>query len=374
MLSALKNFGIAFAVAAVVFGVISSFATSYLVGVVEDVFARDTHEDFFSHTSTNVPKTDDTRTPGTASPTTVDDIKGESFNLLLVVTDDTKTGAEYPSDSAELDQLVKNGDIDPDKLGSLDFDFHYTTPLSIVLVRANKSGKIYNFTPMSTIMRVFSPSGDISLADYYARYGINGVVSKIPALTGVYVDKYVLIGLSSLAETVDEFGEITFNVPTDIYYDGNTYGSSDLLKEYENLTAKEKKSAEKPELVIESGVQTITGKDFAKLVQFKETSSATVASKASITVGCAKAYLSLVADTETEKLLEIFQKFSDNEWIESSLSKEWIDLNSGVIAAYRDFDRATQAYPSFFKSQTNDFGTTAFVIPNIAGAVAAFAD
>ena len=375
MLSAFKNFGIAFIIAAAVFALIASFATKYLVGVVEDMFAPATGglDDILVNTSTTEPKeTSEPTAEPTAAPTE-EIIKGESYNMLLVVVDDRKTDMDLPEDGTELDRMIKNGDIDEDELGVLGTEFHTSKPLSIVFIRANKEKKLYTFTPLSTIMRVWSPSGDISIADYYVRYGIDGLMRKIPALTGLNADKYVVAGITNLAKAADKIGYIEFNVPTDIYTDNVSFGSSDMLKEYESATS-DADSGSKPWIIIRGGVQNIDGDKLVKLMKFGETNSSTVASKASISVGCAKAYFALLSAKDTGSLQKILQDYTDNEWIKSNLTKDWFDANSGVIEAYADFDRVTLAYPASFKSQSNDYGTTVYVQPDISGGVAAFAD
>lgn len=379
MLSAFKNFGIAFLIAALIFGVIAFFATNYLDGVVSDIFSPSTNDlDNILHN--NPTKTATTDLPVTAPVTgtetaTEEEIKGESFNLLLVIVDDRNTELDYPDDAADLEQMIKNGDIDEEKLGVLGTDFHVARAVSTVLITADKEGKMYSFTPLSSIMRTFSGSGDIALGDFYAIYGIDGLLDKIPALTGINVDKYITVGISKLPEIADEFGSITFSVPSDVYNSENRYGSADLMREYENTTATtevDDVTKPKPTLVLESGVQTIDGKKLVPLMLFEETGSATVSAKSSIVAGCAKSYFVMIAETETAELQARLQKFTDNELVSTNITKDWIDSNSGVIEAYSDFDRITLTYPSSFKSQTTEFGTRVFVIPNISAAVSAF--
>lgn len=375
MLSAFKNFGITFLIAAIIFGLVAFFVTSVITDTVDGILSpggNDLDNILNNHPSTSVPPTSSTPTsaPGT-STATEEEILGESFDMLIVVSDTEPGGLAYPKDMDELQDLFESGKLVDNKLGVLSTTFKRSDAIAIILLRVDKENKSYSFTSLSSIMRVSTPAGDMLLGDLYTIYGLDFLKEKVSALTGVTVDKEVILGSSDISNIAAEFDGITFNVPVDIYYNGEVYGSTELLTEYENIK-KTDKTAKKPELILEAGVQFLSADDIPALFLFRESSSSTMSNKASMIVGCTKAYMSLVAKLEVEEMLEKFDIFVDNELITTNLTKNWIEDNSGIIAAYANFDHPTVAYPGTFKTLTDDFGTIVYVQPNITNALNIF--
>ncbi len=373
MLSAFKNFGLTFLIAAVVFGAIAFSVTGLLINTMDEILSPTGND--LDDILGEQPGTSDTTTPPTAVPPTASPteqpIEGESFNMLIVVSDTQPYGIPYPSNKSELQDLIEDGILNDEKVGLLSTNFRRADAVSMVLVRVDKDKRAYSFTALSSLMRASTPAGDMLLGDIYSVYGIDFLIGKIAALTGVTADKYVTVGSDDITAVAGEFEGITFNVPVDIYKAGEIYGTEELLREYEANKDSDKNAVE-PKLVLSVGVQQLTAENIPALLMFEETSSATVSSKASISAGLAKAYLALVTQLTPDDLLAKFDLFADNELISTNITKDWIEDNMGIIAAYKDFDHPTVQYPASFKTETDDFGTVIFVQPNISNAVSIF--
>ena len=56
------------------------------------------------------------------------------------------------------------------------------------------------------------------LSEIYGRYGLDVLLDKIYAITGVTIDHHALISMSDFPALIDELGGISYNVSTDMKY------------------------------------------------------------------------------------------------------------------------------------------------------------
>lgn len=264
MLSAFKNYAITFLIAAVIFSLIA-------FGVVQIVM--DSLSDSFFVTP-NDPENPDHPTVTTVPPETdpPEPLNGSSFNILLLGVDyaphryydydpdmmaalapetmEETTGEGETTDipqtvappaditvapetmappaeitvADETTAAIDTGVLMPD--GSLYFeggffseDYRTVQTDTIMLVRVDKERQQFTFTafPPETILTI--EGRRIMLRDVFAEYGLDFLLRKINAMTGLMIDRHVIVNVEQFPEIVDTLGGITYNVPCKMKYD-----------------------------------------------------------------------------------------------------------------------------------------------------------
>lgn len=245
MLSATKNFVLTFLIALIIFGLIAYM----LVGLVlNNLLGVDG---------------DDTNTPEDTVETPNDDGQGsigiqfgdggESFNILLVGTDYRPSEfVDYDPEMLELlygitkDEVVpvdppsdvkpNPGSVvsderfwSPDGLvaddGSLIFsggfytvDYRVIETDALVLLRADKERQQFTYTVFPTDVYVDMSGRYIKLSEIYGRYGLDILLNKVYAMTGIAIDNYAVVSMEDFPGLVDTLGGINYNVPCDMNY------------------------------------------------------------------------------------------------------------------------------------------------------------
>jgi len=88
----------------------------------------------------------------------------------------------------------------------------------------------------------------------YQKGGAEGVLEKVNKLTGLNLDKYMVISNNALVELVDEIGGVEFNVPINMDYDS---------------------SAQDLHIHLKKGLQTLDGEQAEGLVRFRKNNNYT---------------------------------------------------------------------------------------------------
>ncbi len=258
MLSALKNYAITFLIAAVIFSLVAFFVVQIVLDSLVGSFV--VTPDGGETAPVNPAET-------TNSPVTTEapaPLTGESFNILLIgvdyaptlflnyspelvealtpVTEPPETTAAPetaeavttlppetiapPADITVAPETtaVDTGLLMPD--GSLFFqggffadDFRAVQADTIMLVRVDKERSAFTFTAFPPEM-TFTVEGKQSLLrDALAEYGLDFLIRKINAITGLPVDRYAIVNLEQFPAIVDAMDGITFTVPCAMKYD-----------------------------------------------------------------------------------------------------------------------------------------------------------
>ncbi len=244
MLSATKNFVLTFVIAIIIFGLIAYM----LVGLVLNNLLGGDEETQAPEETTAEP---DQRPDGPVGVELTDN--GESFNILLIGTDfrpsefvdydpemleklygikaDEVTPTSPPADvkpkpgSVVSDKEYWSGDGIVAEDGSLIFgggfysvEYRLIETDALVLIRADKEREQFTFTVFPTDTYVEMSGQYVKLSEVYGRYGLQTLLNKVYAMTGVMIDNYAVVSMESFPALVDALGGISFNVPCDMNY------------------------------------------------------------------------------------------------------------------------------------------------------------
>jgi LCP family protein required for cell wall assembly len=178
---------------------------------------------------------------------------GESFNILLIGTDyrpsefvdydpemlerlygivnDEVTAVPPPSDiapkpgSVVSDEKYQSQDGIVADDGSLIFsggfysiDYRVIETDALVLLRADKEREQFTITVFPTEAYVDMNGRYFKLSEIYGRYGLEVLLDKIYAITGMTIDHHAVISMTDFPQLVDTLGGITYNVPFDMKY------------------------------------------------------------------------------------------------------------------------------------------------------------
>ena len=244
MLSATKNFVLTFIIALIVFGLIAYT----LVGLVlNNLLGIDGEETQPTEETTAEP---DSREDG---PIGIQRSGGESFNILLIGTDYRPSEfVDYDPEMLEKLYGIKKEDVTPSPTptdiqpnpstvisdkeywsgdgiladdGSLIFsdgfysvDYRLIETDALVLLRADKEREQFTFTVFPTDAYVDMSGKYVKLSEIYGRYGLETLLNKVYAMTGVIIDNYAVVSMEDFPRLVDALGGVNYNVPCDMKY------------------------------------------------------------------------------------------------------------------------------------------------------------
>lgn len=210
----LRNFGITFAISLVVLGVVAIFAARYVAGAVTDIF--NTNNKDISQILV---------TPEDTSAGDVDEndkfskeLEGETFTWLMVVYDKRTTvyGDYYPT-SSKLEKVEGAGE------GLLGKDYRLVEAKAIAVVHANVQTRDYVIMTIPTITKVETGTGDYTLGELYAVYGIDFLSEKVGTMIGLDIDYYTVMNAIDLPSLASSIGAVTCELPLPIGFDGKEY-------------------------------------------------------------------------------------------------------------------------------------------------------
>ena len=200
MLPSIKNFVIAFLIAATIFGTAAFFVTPWVadaLGGGEETTAPPERPG-----DGELPPEDPTQ--GTVNPV---DVEGDSFTVLLI-------GSDYQpdvfSDYRDLTNIT-------------DMDAAYENPRTysadtILLCRLDKEHghAVFTSIPSETIVTV--QGTDMQLGSLLQKYGASYIKSFVSAMTSLPIDYYVEMRIDAMIDIINAIGGVEYNVPEDMYY------------------------------------------------------------------------------------------------------------------------------------------------------------
>ena len=288
MLSATKNFVLTFIIALIVFGLIAYMLVGLVLNNLLGVGASETQ-----------PPEETTSEPEDNSdgPVGIQLSGGESFNILLIGTDyrpsefvdydpemleelygikqEAVTVIPPPSDVkpnpgsvvSDKEYWLSDGIVSSD--GSLIFDggfysvdYRVIETDALVLLRADKEREQFTLTVFPPDAYVDMSGKYVKLSEVYGRYGLETLLNKVYAMTGVMIDHYAVVSMEKFPDLVDALGGINFNVPCNMVYtdkaggidinlksgiqrlDGDSVLDVLMFKDYQNGGSREKTTAE----------------------------------------------------------------------------------------------------------------------------------
>ncbi len=266
MLSATKNFVLTFVIALAIFGLIAYMLVGLVLNNLLGVGASDTQPP--EETA------DDGGNEGPGSIGIQFGDGGDSFNILLIGTD-YRPSEFVDYDPAMLEKLygIKKAEVipieppsdvkpkpgsvvsdekfwSPDGLvaddGSLIFsggfysvDYRVIETDALILLRADKERGQFTYTVFPVDAYVDMNGRYIKLSEIYGLYGLDILLNKIYAMTGIAIDNHAVVSMESFPELIDTLGGITYNVPCDMKYVDYAGGINiDLKKGAQRLDGK----------------------------------------------------------------------------------------------------------------------------------------
>jgi len=316
MLSAFKNFGVTFLIAAIIFGVVAYFAVGFVLSTVDSIMENEKDE---LESIIHIP--DDGNEDGESNNEVVtpseEEIIGESFNFLVITTDyRPDIYDDYKPSKSEIDKGNWDEADYEETAGLLTHKFRRKSASSIVLVRIDKENKQYIYSYISPKIRVYTSSGYRTLAEVYEYYGKQTLTEYVNALTGIKPKYTILVNGYNLEELSSVFGDVTTSVSKDIYFDGMYYSMQYETTEIIVKTDGEEKIEHIPNTyTLSKGDVSVNPDNLYTILSVKEHSISDLKSKEAYTVDILKKYLitlgSLESDDQKIMLAKLITKMSD---------------------------------------------------------------
>ncbi len=383
MLSAFKNFVVSFLIASVIFGIGAYFATKTLEKTMNDILigTDDELNDIIDHKNPPVTQrvTDATTDPSGEHP--IDKIpQGDSFNLLMVVTDyQPEVYDDYIPSLEELEQIIagartpspieppSTGDpqgdpsvdpedpagnedptepVKPEEIHYLTTDYRRVTASTIILVRFDKMTREIVYIPLSSILEVNTPAGSMRLGDTYGYYsketdpnGFSYLVGKIEFLTGLTVDSYLEFNVTELSTVLSSLGNVTVQLPCSVYNNGSEYVT--MLSAFETSLDYHGEI----ETVFSSGSVRLTPENALPLFILTERFSGDIANKTQVETLLATAYLNKFCSLSVAKMRTILEEWEANENIFTNITPTMITDQKEIIQMYSEGVPVNYVYP-----------------------------
>ena len=218
-MSAVRNFIITLILSLLIFGLIAYGIVQFALGA----FGLDGKGDESQGTDSITVEPDGSVTDSHDDPKTWDDVKGDSFTVLLIGTD------HQPSvykDYGKSEGTDENGfPKDPRTVGAD----------TMILVRVNKETGECVICAIPTNTKITADGMQCRLSELYAMKGAEAVKRRVMALTGLPVDYYAAISVENFAKLINGLGGVTFFVANDISYVDNTGKTVNLRRGSQKL-------------------------------------------------------------------------------------------------------------------------------------------
>ncbi len=304
MLSAFKNFGVTFLIAALLFGILAYFATGFVTGTVKNILEDEQNELDQIISEGNEEETENTESTETAPVDPELKIpEGESFNFLLLATDyRPDLHNTYAPSLATMNRTDWHG-VDPEEtIGLLAGDYRKVRVAGITLVRIDKEKRQVVYATVSPETRVYTTYGYMTLSQVYNVYGKQNVTDYIAALTGLKFSYTFLVNGYNLDELVSVAGAVTVHNTKDIYSDGTYHTMQyettvELMDEDGNAYTEHLPNT----WLMGTGDQTLYGENLYRLLSVVERSNSDLNAKSAYTAAIAQQYLTLLGNMEDEK-------------------------------------------------------------------------
>ncbi len=306
MKASLRNFLITFLVSLIIFGIAAYFVSGFVTNTITDTIDGSDTVSFEI-----VTQTEDSTSESDKPQIPPEEIKGESFTLALIGTDyQPKLFDDY-----SVEENYAGDGFPPLR------DRTYAAD-TVVIVRGDKATQTFLFTAVPTDMRLDVDGRIMTLGEVYYEKGLEYFMHKLTALTGFELDKYFVVNIGDLADIVNTFGGVSFNVPEDMSYED---------------------PAQELTIDLKRGNQYIDGKKAAQLLRYDNYASSDN-SRSKTTADFMLALAEKLSDAsyieKATSLLKAVSKYATTNYTAEDLAD-----NLGVIMKYDDFEKLTLAYP-----------------------------
>ena len=343
MLSAVKNFAITLIVSLLVFGTIAFFvAPAIEQGMTmggkstesTDGSGESKLPDGYVYVTddSGATVTDANGNPITEpAPTNGEDVKGKSFNILLL-------GNDYQPDVlTDYNLSGKNAEIDGFKIKERTINVD-----TIILIRVDKEKGQFIFLTIPSNTQVYVSGGNTTLSALYSKYGLDYLCQKVRALTGLNTDYYVSMSIPNLVSALGAIGDISYMVPTDMYY----------KDEEQSLTINLKK-----------GQQTLTPEQALQLLRYNSYPDGNI-SRMATGVDFLKAVLDkLSSDSYKEKAQSVYNSVIG--YADTNFTVDDLQNNIELLFSYPKFEKVNISYPGVTKSENSTY----YFVPSYTDAI-----
>lgn len=355
MLAAVRNFVIAFLIAAAVFGSIAWFITGFIaenvIGIAES--PNDTGDVGIIPSRPIEPQPGGT----TPQPPMYDDLGGESFSVLLIGTD------YRPDDFIDYLEDFSNGTYTQAGLGLLTKPIRTQNADLMVLVTVYEETRQITFTLIPANTRV-SVNGSYKLLNTcYDKGGVSEIVDFVSYLTAVPIDYYIKTNITEAGNIIDIIDGVDINVPSDII---NPYYNSKRTKEnaiYSGITGDRDFETI---VAIQSGDRHIDSSNLFALMHYRA-SNAPEGEREGVLISLARAMLEKAVSTEyISRAADLYSRAS--KYTESNMTVADLTANLDLFLHYGEFTVTTLTYPGTAAT----FGDAECFIPSLSEAYAMY--
>lgn len=319
MLSALKNFGVTFLIAALLFGILSYFAIGYVTSTMNSLMSDE--EDELSEIMQNEDgqQLAGAETEPVQPQNPVDEAlpEGESFNFLVITTDYRPD--LYDNYKPTLDHMYQTdwySVSSSDTRGCLSGEYREAEASSIVLVRVDKESGQYTYTYFSPETQVYTTTGYHTLGEVYGLYGRQTVADHLHAMTGLKIKYTFLLNAYNFDEFIEICGAPKINLTKDIYQDAELTYTTQFETTKENIGADGYPWTEHipNTLILPAGEIELTAENFDILNSISEQNKTDAAAKEAWTVEIVKVCLTAIGTREDLKPLLAQLITNKSEW------------------------------------------------------------
>nr|MBQ4317617.1 LCP family protein [Clostridia bacterium] len=306
-MSAIKNFIVTFFISVLIFGLLAYFILNV---ADETILAPDDDPSQSEQNSQGIPLVTDSKQQGSLETDAEGnlifyEINSESFTVLLLGTD-YQPDMLFDYDLTILNEREKK-DIFPYKERIVSAD-------AIVLMRIDRENKEFVICSIPGSTRVMSDGVAQSLGSLYDSKGIDYMVNKVTAMTGLKIDYYAAMSLSDFGAIIDSVGGITYNVPCDMHYEDASQG---LI------------------ISLERGLTNLSGEKALQMLRFDGYEDG-VTTRASVMSGFAKSLLDKLTGAEfLSQALSFYQLWKAG--IETNFTEKDLTDHIDIIFAYPSF-------------------------------------
>ena len=221
-MDSLKNYGITFAIALLIFGLLALFLTPFAVQSFEGGLSNDKEKDAAEEEVSTDPAQNTEEADLSA-------VQGSSFTVLLA-------GVDYLPDALNdyTTTFAASYTYGQSQTTPSDDALSYAKPRaisadSIVLLRIDKEAKTALIVSVPARARVVVGGNSVTLGSVLTTKGINFFRDKITALTGLPIDYYVLFTPRGFVNAINQLGGVSYNVPQNMQYTDPSEGLTSSL-------------------------------------------------------------------------------------------------------------------------------------------------
>lgn len=318
MLSALKNFGVTFLIAAIIFGTMAYFVVGFVIDTMNNILdeERNELEGIIQNPENEGPE----QNPDSSiNDPNEEEIHGDSFNFIVITTDYRPDIYDNYSPNSASMSGTDWSTVDPEKTtGCLTENYRDISVTSIVLVRIDKEREQYVYSYISPYISVYTSSGYKSLSEVYNFYGKNTLVDYVNFLTGIKPKYTLLLDGYNMDDLTALLGDVRTTLPKDIYTDGNHFSMQyETTKTTYNDNGDEEIEHIPNTFVFAKGDIYTTGENLYKIMSVVEHSISDIKAKEAYAVDLISQFISALAQIEEEDQKIVLAKLitKESEWI-----------------------------------------------------------